>query len=175
MIPTLFDVAGIAILGWALMIFLPGWGVTRRIVEWTAFPILISVVYLVGIVIVLADVGPGAVADFGSAEGVVGLLARPDVALVAWIHILAFDHLVGVIIFRDNRIHEVVPLPVQSVILFLTLMFGPVGFLTYWLVRVGRGRGPAMAGPGLAEAEDRSGSGSFPGGAESTLTQGGSQ
>lgn len=142
----LFDVAGFAIVGWALMILLPGWSVTRRLVRWTAFPAALAGIYLVGLLIVLLARGPGMIADFGSADGVIDLLTLPDVALVAWIHILAFDHLVGVIIFRDNLRHEVVPLPVQSVILFLTLMFGPVGFLSYWLVRVSRGRGTDLGG-----------------------------
>lgn len=143
---TLFDIAGLAMIGWALMILLPGWSVTKRLVEWTAFPVVLAAIYVVGIALVLAESGPGVIADFGSADGVIGLLAEPEVALVAWIHILAFDHLVGVVIFRDNLRHGVVTLPVQSVILFLTLMFGPVGFLTYWLVRTGRGVGPDLGG-----------------------------
>ncbi|MFW6198963.1 MAG: ABA4-like family protein [Gemmatimonadota bacterium] len=148
MMTTLFDVAGLAMIGWALMIFLPGWSVTRRLVRWAAFPVALAVIYVVGIAVVLADTGLGVIADFGSAEGVIGLLAEADLALVAWIHILAFDHLVGVVIVRDNLRHGVVPLPLQSVILFLTLMFGPVGFLTYWLVRVSRGVGPDLGGRG---------------------------
>lgn len=141
MITTLFDLAGLAVFGWALMILLPGWSVTKRLVEWTAFPVAVSAIYVVGIVAVLAETGIGVVGDFGSAQGVVGLMVDPNVALIAWIHLLAFDHLVGVFIFRDNLRHSVVPLPVQSVILFLTLMFGPVGFLAYWTVRVARRRG----------------------------------
>ena len=135
MTSTLFNLAGIAIVGWALMIFLPGWGVTKRIVEWAAFPALVSLIYVIGVAAVLMETGLGVVADFGSAEGVVGLLAQPDIAPIAWIHILAFDHLVGVVIFRDNLRKKVVALPLQSLILFLALMFGPAGFLTYWLVR----------------------------------------
>jgi hypothetical protein len=63
-------------------------------------------------------------------------MARQDVALVAWIHILVFDQLVGLFIYRDNMHHRYVPLMAQSVILFLTFMFGPVGFLTYYLARL---------------------------------------
>ncbi|HSM06790.1 MAG TPA: abscisic acid-deficient protein Aba4 family protein, partial [Longimicrobiales bacterium] len=102
MTTLLFNVAGLAILGWALMILLPTWSVTRRLVAWTVFPVLLAGIYVIGVVAVLAETGVGAVADFGSAEGVVRLLSDPDVALVAWIHLLAFDHLVGVFIFRDN-------------------------------------------------------------------------
>ena len=126
----LFNVAGVAMVGWALMIVLPGWRVTRRLVEWTVFPAALALIYVIGVLAVLRQTGLGVVADFGSAEGVIGLMAQPDVALIAWIHLLAFDHLVGVFIFRDNLRHGVVPLPVQSLLLFLTLMFGPVGFLT---------------------------------------------
>lgn len=61
----------------------------------------------------------------------VRLLANADAALVVWIHILVFDQLVGVFIYRDNMRERVAPLPVQSAILFLTLMFGPAGFLVY--------------------------------------------
>ena len=86
------------------------------------------------------------ISDFGSPTGVISLLTDPDVALIVWIHILAFDHLVGVIIFRDNMGRRVVPLPVQSVLLFVTLMFGPVGFLTYWGLRMVRGHGPDVLG-----------------------------
>ena len=31
--------------------------------------------------------------------------------------------------------HRYVPIPVQSVILFLTFMLGPVGFLSYYVIR----------------------------------------
>lgn len=152
---VLFDVAGFAMVGWGLMILLPGWSVTRRLVRWTAFPVLLAAIYLLGLVIVLLARGPGMISDFGSADGVIDLLTLPDVALVAWIHILAFDHLVGVVIFRDNLRHQVVPLPVQSVILFLTLMFGPVGFLSYWLVRASRGHGADIGGvSGVGGAEE---------------------
>ena len=146
MTTVLFNVAGLAIVGWALMILLPGWSVTKRLVEWTAFPVAVSVIYVIGVLAVLSETGFGVVADFGSAEGVDGLMANPDIALIAWIHLLAFDHLVGVVIFRDNLRHDVVPIPIQSLLLLATLMFGPAGFLMYWIVRVARGRGSDLAG-----------------------------
>jgi hypothetical protein len=36
--------------------------------------------------------------------------------------------------------HHMVPLPVQSLILFLTLMFGPAGFLTYYAACAAKNR-----------------------------------
>lgn len=141
---TLFNVAGYAIVAWLLLIFLPKWRVTRLLARAEVFPVFLSILYVVGVASVLSGSGLGMVRDFGSAEGVTRLLARQDVALVAWLHILAFDQLVALYIYRDNMEHRYVPLVVQSVILFLTLMFGPAGFLLYYLLRLAR-RGRAGA------------------------------
>lgn len=135
---ALFNVAGWAILMWLLLIFLPGWRVTRLLARREVFPVFLSALYVVGVAAALSETGLGAVRDFGSAEGVTRLLARQDVALVAWIHILAFDQLAAHYIYRDNMEHRYVPLPLQSVVLFLTLMFGPAGFLLYYLLRLAR-------------------------------------
>jgi hypothetical protein len=132
---ALFNLAGIAILGWLLLILLPTWKVTRWIAETAVFPVFLSIVYVLGIIPLLMQTGPGIMGDFGSAEGVTRLLGNADIALVAWIHILAFDQVVGMMIYRENMQHRYVPLPVQAVLLFATLMFGPVGFLTYYVLR----------------------------------------
>lgn len=142
---TLFDVAGIAMIGWALVIFLPTWRVTRRLAETAVFPVFLAILYLVGVGSVIATDGPGFMSDFSSANGVLGLLATESVALIVWIHILAFDQLVGVLIYRDNMRYRFLPIPVQSVVLFATLMLGPIGFLTYWVARMSRARGRAVA------------------------------
>jgi hypothetical protein len=136
----LFDLAGFAIFAWLLVILLPGWRITRRVAESAVFPVYLAVLYVVGLVAVLLESGPGFMADFGTADGVLGLLAQEPVAIVAWIHILAFDQVVALLIYRDNMRHRFVPLPVQSLIMVATLMLGPVGFLAYWLVRVARTR-----------------------------------
>jgi hypothetical protein len=92
------------------------------------------------------------IGDFGSAEGVTRLLATPDVALIAWIHILAFDQAVGLMIYRENMRDRHVPIPVQSVLLFATLMFGPAGFLGWYLLRAwSRSRRAARELPAEAE------------------------
>ena len=142
---TLFDLAGFAIVGWLPLIFLPTWRVTRRLAESAAFPVYLAVLYAAGVAGVFRDMGPGIMADFGTADGVLRLLRSEAVALVAWIHILAFDQVVAALIYRDNMKYRVVPLPVQSVLLVLKLMLGPLGFLSYWAVRVARGRGRLVA------------------------------
>ena len=137
---TLFALSSLAIFGWVLLIFLPTWRVTRRVADSALFPAYIALLYAVGIYAVMRELGPGIMADFGTADGVLRLLRTEAVALVAWIHILAFDQVVAHLIYRDNMKHRFVPVYVQSVILVLTLMLGPLGFLLYWLIRVVRGR-----------------------------------
>lgn len=138
MFPNLFQIAGLGIVGWALLIFLPTWRPTRALAETAFFPIFIAILYAFGVGALVMERGPGFIADFGSVDGVTRLLAQPQVAIVAWIHILAFDQAIGLWIYRENMRHRYVPLPVQSAILFLTLMFGPLGYLAFALIRVGR-------------------------------------
>ena len=139
---TLFKIAGFAAPAWALLIFLPTWRGTRWLARSAIIPALLCVLYVIGIVAQISASGLGFMRDFGSAEGVAHLLAQPDIAIVAWIHFLAFDQLVGIFIYRDNMHHRYVPIPVQSVILFFTFMLGPVGFLTYYLLRAVRSGSP---------------------------------
>ena len=133
---TLFSLTSIAMLSWLMLIFLPTWRVTRKITELEIFPVYLAALYVVGIVPLLMKTGLGIIQDFGNAEGVIKLLAQPDIALIAWIHILAFDQLVGLLIYRDNMKNIYLPVPVQSVLLFFTLMFGPVGYLGYYILRL---------------------------------------
>lgn len=143
---TLFSLTGIGIFAWLLLILLPTWKVTRWLAESEVIPVYLSALYLVGVVPFLIKNGLGVVRDFGNAEGVTRLLADHDIAIVAWIHILAFDQVVGLLIYRDNMSRRYVPIVLQSVILFLTLMFGPVGYLVYYLARLpSRFRRPSAA------------------------------
>src|SRR5690606_1971393 len=169
---TLYDLAGIAMLGWALLIFLPTWRVTRWIAERAVFPLFLAALYLVGVAAVVAESGFGFMSDFGSAEGVLGLLATESIALIAWIHILAFDQVVALLIYPDNMEHRLVPVPVQSLLLFLTLMLGPLGFLGYWAIRGVRGRTLIAWGTARSEAAPMTPRETVPGPAFAELVSG---
>lgn len=140
---TLFNLAGPAALAWLLMILAPKWPGTQWLVRSAIVPALLAVLYAIGIALLISQNGMAFMREFGRAEGVAGLMARPEIAQVAWIHFLVFDQLVGIFIYRDNMHHRYVPIPVQSVILFLTFMLGPVGFLSYYLIRWARSRSPS--------------------------------
>ena len=58
----------------ALMIFLPGWSVTKWIARSRIFPIYLTVLYTVGVLPLIAS-KPGIVAEFGSFH--VGLTDKP--------------------------------------------------------------------------------------------------
>lgn len=71
---------------------------------------------------------------FGSLEQVKQLFANDHVLAAGWLHYLAFDLFVGCWIARQADaagIHRLLQLP----FLFLTFMFGPIGFLLFILTR----------------------------------------
>ncbi|SFC39914.1 protein of unknown function [Bacillus sp. 491mf] len=135
MYEKLFSLAGIAILLWLLLILLPTWRVTRFLAGIAIFPMYLAALYTIGIIIVIVGSGLGFVQDFGSAEGVIRLLSKSDFALLVWLHLLCFDQAIGHYVYRDNMEHRYVSIPLQSILLFLILMFGPLGLLCYLVLR----------------------------------------
>src|SRR5688572_9828867 len=99
---VLFQIAGLAIVGWIPLIFFPTWRGTRRLADSHFFPIFISVLYAFGVGALLLDRGPGFMADFGTDVGVARLLAQEEIAWIAWLHILAFDQVIALWIYREN-------------------------------------------------------------------------
>ena len=141
----LFTLSEFALAGWILLIVFPRWPLTRAVAKSALVPAYLAALYTAGIVPLLIAAGPGILRDFSSADGVVRLMSGRDAALIVWIHLLTFDQLVGVIIYRDNMEHRIVSLPAQSAILLLTLLFGPVGFAVYYGIRLAARRGPAFS------------------------------
>jgi hypothetical protein len=151
---TLFKIGGLVVLPWAIMIFLPTWRGTRWLASTGIVPAFIAVLYVIGIVGLISGAGFGFMRYFGTADGVAALMAYPSIAVVGWIHFLAFDQLVGIFIYRDNMHHRYVPIPVQSLILFLTFMLGPLGFLSYYLIRWARAGSPGGRSENSAHDRD---------------------
>jgi hypothetical protein len=63
-------------------------------------------------------------------------LGRPEAALIAWIHFLAFDLFVGRWIYFDSQEQGLNPW-LMAPVLLLTLLMGPAGLLAYLCVRNG--------------------------------------
>lgn len=91
------------------------------------------------------------ISDFGDAEGsftslagVAQLFADPKVVLAGWIHYLVFDLFIGCWEVRDSRrhgIHHAFVVPS----LILTFLLGPIGLLTYLVIRLARTRNLNLA------------------------------
>ena len=130
---TLFQISNLtAIPFWLLMVFAPRWSWTKRVV---GSPYLIVPAALLYTVAVL----PGALAAFPTLanptlESVRALLGSPSGATVAWVHFLAFDLFVGRWAYLDSLERGLHPVP-MGLILFTILMFGPMGFVLYLIVR----------------------------------------
>ena len=127
----LFSVCSLLVLpGWLLLVFLPRWKWTARLVCPVLIPLLLALVYL-WIVVTTFWKTPG---DFNSLAGVSQLFQSQWALLAGWIHYLAFDLFVGSWEVRDAQrvgVHHLLVVPC----LFLTFMFGPVGLLLYFALR----------------------------------------
>jgi hypothetical protein len=127
----LFTIAnGAAVLCWILLAILPSRRWVTDIVTGTAAPALFAVAY----VAILLTVFPSADGSFNSLAGVTTLFSNPWVLLAGWLHYLAFDLLIGTWEARDS-VERGVPRWLLVPCLFLTLMFGPTGWLLYMIVR----------------------------------------
>jgi hypothetical protein len=78
--------------------------------------------------------GNGKSLDFTSLAGIMALFDTPGGTTIGWIHYLAFDLFVGIWIARNADRHAIGRIW-QVPVLFLTLMFGPMGLLSYLLLR----------------------------------------
>lgn len=126
---------------WALMILLPGWSWTRRIIASPLIVLPVLVIYVLLVVPALGEVLP-AVAQ-PTLGGVRTLLGTADGAAAAWAHMIGFDLFVGRWSWLDSR-ERGVPALVMSPVLVLTILLGPVGLLAYLLVRT---RYPGVRNP----------------------------
>ncbi len=129
---VLFDLANAYVMPfWLLMIFAPKWSWTRKILSspWVLVPLAAAYLRLMGpqflqTLPLLAK---------PELESVSALLGTHEGTTVGWIHFLCFDLFVGRWIYLDSRSRNLSALLISPV-LFLTLMFGPVGWLVYFLI-----------------------------------------
>ncbi|HMV41723.1 MAG TPA: ABA4-like family protein [Leptospiraceae bacterium] len=121
----------VAIIPWILMTVAPRWNITEKIINSYSFPALLACVYIFYILISLGRAEGG----FSTLDGVASLFKNKNALLAGWVHYLVFDLFVGTWEWRDsiqNNISHFILVPC----LFLTLMFGPAGFLIYYLIRL---------------------------------------
>ncbi len=127
----IFSIANlIAMISWIILAVAPRWILTRKIVLSGAIPLLLSLAYLILIVLFFGSADGG----FSSLAGVMKLFTNEWATLAGWIHYLAFDLFVGSWEVKDAQERGISHWFVIPC-LFLTFMFGPIGFLLYSILR----------------------------------------
>jgi hypothetical protein len=144
---TLFQISNILVLPfWLLMIVLPYWRWTKRIIAspWIAAPT--ALIYAILVVPTAATLLPALTQP--TLASIAALLGTPEAAAIAWAHFLTFDLLTGRWAYLDSRARNI-SVWLMAPVLLLTFLLGPLGFLLYLLVRsavsLAAGRGPAIA------------------------------
>jgi len=140
---TLFSISNLLVLPfWLLMILLPRWRVTERVMAslWPLAPaaLLYAALVLPNLPALLPALSNPDLATMAA------LLGSPAGATVAWVHFLAFDLFVGRWIYWDGRRLKLSAWLV-SPILFFVLMVGPLGLVLHLGTRMLKTRAPALA------------------------------
>lgn len=116
---------------WIAMIMLPHWRWTQRIMQslWVIAPA--ALLYA----ILIIPIAPSAFVDLmnPTLTNIANLLSSPQGAAIGWVHFLAFDLFVGRWAYLDSRRRNLSAW-LASPILFFILMFGPLGYVLYFLV-----------------------------------------
>ncbi|MFK7933929.1 MAG: ABA4-like family protein [Saprospiraceae bacterium] len=124
-----------AVVGWILLIGFPRASFTDFTVQ-SVIAVLLAVIYGYLLLVQKDPAGEKFVkGSFTTLKGVIRLFKNSRVVLVGWVHFLAFDLLTGLYIKNDALLHGVDHWMVIPCLL-LTLMFGPLGFLAYFLLKL---------------------------------------
>ena len=126
----------IALLGWLALVLLPSWAHTDALVLW-GIVVLLALIYAWLLAVALRqrpEPGTGRPGFFPLAGGL-SLLRQPTAALAAWVHILAFDLMVGLYIRHEGALAGISHWALLPCYV-LTLMFGPLGLLAFLLLRL---------------------------------------
>ena len=148
--PFLFSATNLlAIIGWVLLAAAPRKPAVRSLIMYLGVALLcltytvLFALFLSGAVDPVRMAGAGE-PGFGSIAGVRALFASDGGVVIGWTHYLALDLFTGLWIASDadnKGFGRLLQLPV----LFLTFMAGPVGLLSWLILRERRARSAAKA------------------------------
>ena len=127
---------------WLLLLLFPRQRFTHQIV--IATTALMSLLYVLLFLGLTRDDRPHiSMSDMGSFEGVHKLLSDKRNVLVAWVHYLAFDVLIGKYIVDNNTSYGLSQFIIAPC-LVLCLLLGPTGLLLYLVLRTILGSKPKV-------------------------------
>jgi hypothetical protein len=125
----------VALIGWLILVFAGRMKWAAALVTGAIIPVLFGILYAS---LIVAHWGESS-GSFSTLEGVAALFQNHWLLLAGWIHYLAFDLFIGSWQVRDSvkvGISHWIVIPCLA----LTFMFGPIGLLLYFLVRLIKAR-----------------------------------
>ncbi len=130
---TLFAMSNLVVMPfWALMILLPHWSVTKRLI---GSPLIVLPTALLYVALVLPEMISLTSSLLNpTLDGIAQLLATPRAALIAWAHFLTFDLFTGRWAYLESRAQHFSAW-LMAPVLFFTFMLGPLGFVSYLILR----------------------------------------
>lgn len=128
---------------WALLVFAPRWRWTHVAIHSALVPVVLCTVHAAMFVTLSAQRAVPDGAGGASLEAAMRMFDVPWLALLCWIHYLAFDLFVGGWIARDGRRRGISHWLVAPC-LVTTMFLGPTGLLLYLVVRAASKRALAL-------------------------------
>ncbi|MBK9736953.1 MAG: DUF4281 domain-containing protein [Saprospiraceae bacterium] len=119
------------LLGWLLLVIFPSWKYTQAIIL-HGIVFIFSILY---VYIFFKDIGSFDVDSFSTLANVKALFQQDNAVAAGWLHYLAFDLFVGAYIVRVSQ-KMGVSRWLYTLLLPFTFMFGPVGYLMFFIVKI---------------------------------------
>lgn len=121
------------LVGWILLIFLPKWKYTQIMIL-NGIIVLFAVLYAYLFSKDIASFDPN---SFSTLENVKALFQNDNAVAAGWLHYLAFDIFVGAYIVKESQKLEISRW-IYTLILPFTFMFGPVGYLLFFIAKTAK-------------------------------------
>jgi hypothetical protein len=119
--------------GWILLIFVPKWKFTQIIIL-NGIVVLFAVLYTY---VFSKDIGNFDPNSFSTLENVKVLFQNDNAVAAGWLHYLAFDLFVGAYVVKESQ-KLGISRWIYTLILPFTFMFGPVGYLLFFITKTAK-------------------------------------
>jgi hypothetical protein len=127
----LFNIANIFVLPfWALIIFLPNWSITQKIMK--SYLIFVPLIFLY-IYLFIISLNPESIATLSNPQllDLAKVFSEPVVTFAGWVHFLVLDLFLGRYIYWQGQNEKI--WTIHSLI--LCLFAGPIGFLSHIITK----------------------------------------
>lgn len=126
----LFKLANLSVLpGWLLLMFAPKSKLAKVVVHSYLYPFLLGSLYLY-----LMFSSFGGEGGMDTLEHLKVSFSRDEILVLGWVHYLVFDLFIGAWMTRDAAKNGILHITIVPS-LILTLFAGPIGLLSYLIIR----------------------------------------